>query len=272
MIAPADFDYVRQLVVRNSAIVLDPGKEYLVESRLLPVARKEGFASIQEMVRRMQSVPSNGLHTRVIEAMTTNETLFFRDIHPFETLRTAALPAILDRRSLERKLNILCAACSTGQEPYSLSMLLREHFPQLASWSVRIIGCDLSHDVLDRAKAGRYSQLEVGRGLPTSYLLKYFKRDGIEWEIDQSIRRMVEFVPANLAGPWPIFPVFDIIFMRNVLIYFDLETKKQIIAKARRQMRPDGFLILGAAETTFNIDESFERYEPGKAGWYRLRG
>ena len=270
-IAAAEFDYLRRLVMERSAIVLEPGKEYLVEARLLPMARREGCPSVGALISLLRSSASGGLQSQAVEAMTTNETLFFRDVHPFETLRKLILPDLINRQARERRLTILCAACSSGQEPYSLAMLIREHFPQLASWSIRLMAGDLSTEVLARAKAGRYNQLEVNRGLPATYLVKYFRRLGLEWELAEDIRRMVEFFPMNLAATWPLVPPCGLIFMRNVLIYFDLETKKAILAKARRALKPDGHLVLGGAETTFNIDENFERLPAGTAGWYRLR-
>lgn len=270
-LAATEFDYFCRLVMERSAIVLGPGKEYLVESRLLPLARREGCETLTCLMARLKAEPPNGLHSRVVEAMTTNETLFFRDVHPFEVFRTVALPGLIASRASERRINILCAPCSCGQEPYSLAMLIREHFPQLSSWSLRLMAGDLSTEMLAKAKAGRYRQLKVNRGLPARYLVKYFRRQGADWEIDEDIRRMVEYFPMNLAGSWPILPVMDVIFMRNVLIYFDLATKKTILAKVRRLLKPDGHLVLGGAETTFNIDESFERFPEAKAGWYRLR-
>jgi chemotaxis protein methyltransferase CheR len=270
-IAAADFDYLCRLVMERSAIVLEPGKEYLADSRLLPVARRAGCDTIGTLIARLRSTSYGDLHRQAVEAMTTNETLFFRDAHPFETFQTMVLPGLIASRASERRINILCAPCSSGQEPYSLAMLIRERFPQLASWSLRLMAADLSTEMLARAKAGRYSQLEVNRGLPAPYLVKYFRRQGVEWEISDEIRRMVELFPMNLAGQWPILPPLDIIFMRNVLIYFDLETKKSILSKVRRVLRPDGYLVLGGAETTFNRDESFERLTAGTAGWYRLR-
>ena len=270
-IATPEFDYLRQLVMERSAIVLEPGKEYLAESRLLSLARRTGCENVESLLARLKSAPENGLHSQVVEAMTTNETLFFRDAHPFEMFRTRALPDLIASRSSERRLTILCAACSSGQEPYSIAMLVKEHFPQLASWSLRLMAADLSTEILARARAGRYSQLEVNRGLPAAYLVKYFRRQGIDWEISEEIRRMVEFFPMNLAGPWPFLPALDVVFMRNVLIYFDIPTKKSILAKARGVLKPDGHLVLGGAETTFNVDEGFERFPGATAGWYRLR-
>ncbi|HYC33213.1 MAG TPA: protein-glutamate O-methyltransferase CheR [Gemmatimonadales bacterium] len=268
-IASGDFDFIRDLIRRRSAIVLEPGKEYLVESRLGAVAREEGFASLEHLVTELRTRPSNGLHRRVVEAMTTNETTFFRDIHPFDALRQAILPELIERRASQRQLTIWCAACSSGQEPYSISMLLREHFPALTGWTVRIVATDLSGEMLERARSGRYSQLEVNRGLPASYLVKYFRKQGLEWQLAEEVRRMVEYRELNLNEPWPGVPPADLVFLRNVLIYFDVETKRSILAKVRRVLRPDGYLFLGGSETTMGLDDTYQRMPVGKAVCYR---
>ena len=266
-----EFNYVRRLVLEQSAIVLEEDKGYLIESRLLPLARREGFASLDLLVRCLQAEPFHGLHRQAVEALTTNETSFFRDFHPFEALKKFVLPDLIVRRAATREQSIWCAACSSGQEPYSLAMLLSENFPQLASWKVTILGTDLSTDVLARAREGRYSQLEVNRGLPASLLVKYFQKRGYDWHLRDEIRRMVDYQSVNLAGAWPILPPIDLVMMRNVLIYFGTETKKEILAKIRRVLKPDGYLFLGAAETTFNIDDSYERVQLERATCYRVR-
>jgi chemotaxis protein methyltransferase CheR len=266
-----DFEYVQELVRKRSAIVLEAGKEYLVESRLSAVARAEGFASIEHLVVELRRTQANGLHRKVIEAMTTNETAFFRDLHPFEALRAQLIPELMQRRGAQRQLTIWCAACSSGQEPYTIAMLLREYFPALGGWRVRILGTDLSREVLDRAKAARYSQAEVNRGLPAAFLVKYFRKQGVEWQVVDDIRRIVEFGELNLNEVWSGVPPCDLVFMRNVLIYFDVETKKTILAKLRRVLRPDGYLFLGGAETTMNLDDAYQRVVFAKnGGCYRL--
>jgi len=219
----------------------------------------------------MQAEPFQGLHRKAVEAMTTNETSFFRDFHPFEALKKFVLPDLLALRSAERTLNIWCAASSSGQEPYSLGMLIRENFPQLLSWKLRILATDLSTEVLARAREGRYSQLEVNRGLPANLLVKYFQKQGCDWYLRDEIRRMVDFQIVNLSNAWPALPPVDIVMIRNVLIYFGIETKKEILAKVRRVLKPDGYLFLGGAETTFSIDESFERVQFERATCYRIR-
>ena len=266
-----EFNYVRRLVLDQSAIVLEDDKGYLVESRLSPLARREGFGSINLLVQRMQTEPFHGLHRRAVEAMTTNETTFFRDYHPFEGLKKFVLPDLISRRAEERTLGIWCAASSSGQEPYSLAMLMRENFPELLSWKVHILATDLSTEILARAREGRYSQLEVNRGLPAGLLVKYFQKRGCDWYLRDDILNMVEFQIVNLANAWPVLAPMDIVMMRNVLIYFGVETKKEILAKVRRVLKPDGFFFLGAAETTFSIDDSFERVQFERATCYQVR-
>jgi chemotaxis protein methyltransferase CheR len=266
-----EFNYIRHLVLTHSAIVLEEDKGYLVESRLSPLARREGFASLSLLVQKLQAEPVHGLHHRAVEAMTTNETSFFRDFHPFEGLKKFVLPDLIARRATERELSIWCAASSSGQEPYSIAMLVRENFPQLASWKVRILATDLSTEILARAREGRYSQLEVNRGLPASMLVKYFQKRGCDWYLRDEIRNMVDYQIVNLASAWPALPPMDIVMIRNVLIYFGMETKKGILAKARRVLKPDGYFFLGGAETTFSIDDSFERAPFERATCYRIR-
>jgi chemotaxis protein methyltransferase CheR len=268
-IAPDDFGYVRTLVRQRSAIVLEEGKEYLVESRLSAVAREEGFGSVERLIAELRAHPGNGLQRRVIEAMTTNETTFFRDIHPFDALRQTLLPELIQGRATQRELSIWCAASSSGQEPYSIAMLIREHFPVLAGWKVRILGTDLSGEMVERARQGRYSQLEVNRGLPAPLLVKYFRRQGLEWQLSDEIRGMVEYRELNLNEPWPTLPPADLVFLRNVLIYFDVDTKRTILGRVRRVLRPDGYLFLGGAETTMNLDDAYQRVPIGRAVCYR---
>lgn len=269
---PADFEYVCRLVRDRSGIVLEAGKEYLVDTRLTPLARDGGLGSVAGLVARLRAGPDDGLAARVVEAMTTNETSFFRDVHPFETLRTAVLPDLIGRRRDERRLSVWFAACSTGQEPYSFALLVREHFPELLGWRLDLLGTDLAAGVLDKARAGRYGQLEVNRGLPATLLVKHFTQHGLTWELNPDVRRMVEFRELNLTRPWPALPRFDLVFLRNVMIYFDAETKKGILGRAARVLRPDGFLLLGGAETTLNLDAGYRRAEHLKGGFYHLVG
>src|SRR5580704_15106564 len=240
-----DFNYIRDLVRDRSAMSLEPGKEYLVESRLDPLARQEGFSSLRDMVDHLRSAPSGELHRKVVEAMTTNETSFFREMRVFEMFRKTIVPRLLAARNRERSLNLWCAACSTGQEPYSVAMLLREQFPTIDDWNITFIASDISREMVARARAGSYNQLEVNRGSPAHLLVKYFEKQGALWEISPDIRRMIDFREINLIHDWPFLPRMDVIFMRNVLIYLDLEAKKSILSRIGRLLDPEGYVLLG---------------------------
>lgn len=268
-ISSREFNYVRNLVRERSALVLERGKEYLVESRLGLLACREGFASLRELLECLPTDATGVLQRKVVEAILTYETTFFRDIRPFEVLRDVVLPDLLTRRASHRSLNFWCAASAAGQEPYSVAMLLRESFASLDSWNIRLIASDLSREILERAREGRYTQLEVNRGLPARLLVKYFQKLGGYWQIHKDIRRMVEFQEINLTEPWPQLPGMDIIFMRNVLIYFDVETRKNILSRVHRLLRPDGYLFLGASETPIILTEHFEPLPQGKSACYR---
>ncbi|HEY0191318.1 MAG TPA: protein-glutamate O-methyltransferase CheR [Kofleriaceae bacterium] len=271
------FNYVRQLVRDRAAIVLEDGKQYLVDSRLSLLARREGYNSAQDVIDRLRAAPGGPLQRKVIEAMTTTETLFFRDGKPYDALRNAILPELIRLRGGERKLQIWSCACSSGQEPYSVGMLLREHFAQLASWDVRIVATDISTEMLDRCRAGRYSQLEVNRGLPPAFLARYFEKlpdrsgervAGHDWQIKLELRRMIELRELNLASAWTMAPT-DLVMLRNVLIYFDIETKRQILTRIRKVLRPGGYLMLGTAETTMNLVDGFEPVRSDGTSYYR---
>jgi len=267
----AEFGYIQRLVLEQSGIVLDDDKQYLAESRLQPLARRAGFNSLSSLVASLLARKFDGIHRQVVEAMTTNETSFFRDFHPYEALRKSVLPQFMHKRASSKELNIWSAACSSGQEPYSIAMLLQEDFRGMAGWNVRLIASELSAEMLTRAREGRYSQLEVNRGLPAKLLVKYFRQQGADWQIAEDLRKCVEFVAINLAGFWPALPPMDIILMRNVLIYFGVETKKAILRKARQVLKQDGLLFLGGAETTFNLDDSFERVQFERTICYQVR-
>lgn len=270
-VTTADFEYVSTVVRDRSAIVLGPGKEYLIEARLLPLARTQGTATVGELIHELRSAPTGPLRDLVVEAMTTNETSFFRDVHPFSALSDRILPDLVRARSGERQLNIWCAACSSGQEPYSVAMLVHDIIGADPAWRVRLLATDLSPAMLARTRAGTYTQFEVNRGLPAGFLVRHFRKQGLEWQIEEPIRRMVETRLLNLDLELTGIPPMDIVFMRNVLIYFDISTKRQILARVRRVLRPDGYLVLGGAETTLNLDDSFERAQIGQAPVYRLR-
>jgi chemotaxis protein methyltransferase CheR len=268
-ISPTDFAYLQGFLRDRSAIVLEPGKEYLAETRLGPVARTLGLGTLDELLHKLRVEPHGALSTRVVEALTTNETSFFRDNHPFEALRTQLLPELIKKRASERVLNLWCAASSSGQEPYTIAMLLDEHFPELATWRVRFLATDISQEMLRRSRAGVYSQLEVNRGLPARYLVKYFEKRGADWQIRKELRDSIEFSELNLARPFPPMPQLDLVFIRNVLIYFDVPTKREILGKIRHNLRRDGYLFLGGAETTLNVDETFKRVPAGTTWCYQ---
>ncbi len=270
-ISTNDFQYISKLVQDLSAIVLETGKEYLVESRILPLAKKEGYESIEELVKNLKTGPKNGLSTKVVDAMTTNETSFFRDIHPFETLKKHIIPDLIKKRETTKELNIWTGASSSGQEPYTFAMVLRDNFPQLKTWKINYISSDISHEMLDRCRKGIYSQLEINRGLPATLMVKYFERHGTEWQVKEDLRNMIDFRYLNLCEKWPLMPKMDLVLLRNVLIYFDVDMKKKILKQIQDLLKPDGYLFLGAAETTLNLNEDFQRMDYKQSGCYRIR-
>ncbi|MBV1885453.1 MAG: protein-glutamate O-methyltransferase CheR [Parvibaculaceae bacterium] len=254
----ADFEYLATLLKDRSGLVLTSNKEYLIESRLLPIAREAGLDDIEGLVGKMKATRTSPLHEQITEAMTTNESFFFRDKTPFEMFEKVIFPHLLKTRSSMKKFRVWCAAASTGQEPYSLGMQLDEFSNKMPGWRHEIVGTDLSAEVLRRAKLGRYTQFEVQRGLPINYLVKHFTQVGHDWELSDKIRNMVQYRKLNLLEDFKILGNFDVIFCRNVLIYFDQETKAQILERMVRQLSPDGFLVLGAAETVIGITDSFK--------------
>ena len=270
-LAAADFAYVRELVHRRSAIFLETGKEYLVETRLLAIIQASGEGSLDQLVSRLRSSPEGSLHKRVVEAMTTNETSWFRDRHPYDALESVILPDLLHRRANERRLTIWSAAAASGQEAYSIAMVLHDRLAADPTWTLRVLATDLSEEMVRRTKAGRYSQLEVNRGLPATKLVRHFTRAGTQWQVNEPLRRMVDARQLNLDAPFPPLPPVDVMFLRNVLIYFKVDTKRQVLDRVRRVLRPGGYLVLGAAETTLNVD-AFERVPLDKTTVYRLRG
>lgn len=270
IVSPADFAFVANLLRQRCALVLEPGKEYLVKARLTPLAQKHGLGGIGQLIERLRG-SDNGLSTEVVEAMVTTETSFFRDIHPFETLKKTVLPKLIELRRPQRQLNIWCAASSSGQEPYSIAMLLKEYFSELMGWRINLMATDISQEMLQRSRSGRYSQVEVNRGLPTPLLLKWFRQEGGAWQLDDQIRGMINFTQMNLAEPWPTMPTWDLVFLRNVMIYFDNSVKKTILGRVNQVLAKDGYLILGGAETTLSLDDSFYRIEALKAGFYQLK-
>ena len=264
---PPDYEYLRKLLKDQSGLDLSADKQYLIESRLVPLSRKAGLAGIPELVQKMKA-GSASLVAQVVEAMTTNETFFFRDKIPFDHFRQSIMPEILKARAARKSVRIWCAAGSTGQEPYSLAMCLKEMESQLAGWRVEIIATDLSQEVLEKSKTGLYSQFEVQRGLPIQLLVKYFKQNGEFWQINPDIRAMVQHRQLNLLQDFSHLGTFDVIFCRNVLIYFDQDTKINIFSRLCKIMEPDGFLVLGAAETVVGLTDAFKPY-PDKRGLYQ---
>ena len=267
---PPDYEYLRKLLKDHSGLDLSADKQYLIESRLLPLSRKSGLAGISELVQKMKA-GSPSLVAQVVEAMTTNETFFFRDKVPFDHFRDSIMPEIIKARAARKSVRIWCAAGSTGQEPYSLAMCLKEMSAALAGWRVEIIATDLSQEVLEKSKAGIYSQFEVQRGLPIQLLVKYFKQNGELWQISPEIRAMVQHRQLNLLHDFSSLGTFDVIFCRNVLIYFDQDTKINIFGRLARIMEADGFLVLGAAETVVGLTDVFKPF-PDKRGLYRPSG
>lgn len=267
-VSVADFDFVRKLVYEHCAIALDDTKHYLVEARLAPIVQREGLPSVAELVTSLRT-GSASLRDDVVAAVATNETSFFRDLHPFDALRDVVIPSVLASNG-GRQLRMWSAAASTGQEAFSMAMLVREHFSHVPD--VSILATDLSDDVLAKARRGRYSQIEVNRGLPARLLVKHFERDGREWQLKPELLNQVTFRQLNLARPFTGVPQMDVVFLRNVLIYFDNARKADVLAQVARVLRPGGYLFLGGSETTYGIDDSYERLHAGRAMCYRPIG
>ena len=265
---PLDYDYLRKLLKDRSGLVLSADKQYLVESRLLPLARKAGAANLADLVGKLKAPGAEPLIVDVVEAMTTNESFFFRDKIPFEHFREFMLPSLIKARAAQRRIRIWCAAASTGQEPYSLAMIVKEMAAQLAGWRIEIIATDLSNEVLEKARAGLYSQFEVQRGLPIQMLMKYFSQSGETWQISPEIRAMVQYRPLNLLTDFGHLGSFDIIFCRNVLIYFDQPTKVDVLERIARITEADGYLALGAAETVVGLTEVFKPHTERRGLYY----
>jgi chemotaxis protein methyltransferase CheR len=255
---PADYDYLRKLLKARSGLVLAAEKHYLVESRLMPIARKHGLFNLNGLVARLKGPDAEPLTVEVVEAMTTNESFFFRDKSPFEQFRDTVMPALMAARTTSRRIRIWCAAASTGQEPYSLAILLKEMGKELKGWRVEIVATDLSHEVLEKAKAGIYTQFEVQRGLPALMLIKYFSQVGELWQLAPEIRGMVKFMPINLLHDFSHLGRFDLVFCRNVLIYFDQATKSGVLDRIAEVTERDGFLVLGGAETVVGLTSRFK--------------
>lgn len=266
-----DFEFICQILRERSGLVLTNDKAYLLESRLLPVARKWKLATFDDLVRTIRTKMDEAVIKDVVEAMTTNESFFFRDTKPFDQFKQIVLPAMLKARASSRTIRIWSAACSSGQEAYSLAMILSEMAPQLNGWRIEIIGTDLSTEILGRAKEGMYSQFEVQRGLPITMLVKYFAQVGDRWQINAKIRSMVQYREFNLLHDPAPLGRFDVVFCRNVLIYFDQQTKGRVLNMVAKQMPEDGYLFLGGAETVLGITDKFQMV-PGQRGIYCVTG
>jgi chemotaxis protein methyltransferase CheR len=266
-----EFEYVRGLVRRESAIVLDDSKTYLVASRLLPLARGEGFQTVGALIAHLQAHPDDALHTEAVEAIATTETSFFRDLHPFNALRDEILPELIARRrGSGQALCLWSAACASGQEPHSIAMILRDRFPSLADWHLQLLASDLSSRMVERSREGSYTQLEVNRGLPVQYLVRFFEQREDRWQLRSEVRDMFRYFQMNLAREWAPMPAADVILLRNVLIYFDVAERRAVLRRVRRLLRPDGYLMLGSAETTLNLDDLLTRVRVGGAVFYQL--
>ncbi len=263
-----DFQYLTRMLKERSGLTIGVEKEYLLENRLVPVARRHGMSGLPELVARMRGPGSLQLEQDVIEAMTTNESFFFRDRRPFDQFTKIMLPYLLKTRAETKTIRIWSAACASGQEPYSIAMLLREQAAHLAGWRCEVVATDLSREVLAKAKAGVYSHFEVQRGLPIQMLVRHFKQEGERWRIDAALRGMIDFREFNLLSDPRALGKFDVVFCRNVLIYFDHTTKARVLERVRAATLDDGFLCLGGAETVLGISDRF-KLVTGERGVYR---
>lgn len=266
-----DFELLSKMLKERSGLVLTQDKAYLLETRLMPVARRHGLKGIEDLADVVRRKGDEKIIDDITEAMTTNESLFFRDTKPFDQFRNNVLPALMEARKTTRRIRIWSAACSSGQEPYSLCMMLKEDAAKLAGWRIEILATDISREMLEKARSGLYTQFEVQRGLPITMLVKYFKQVGEKWQLDPAIRSMVQFKEFNLLNSPSVLGQFDVVFCRNVLIYFDQPTKGMVLGNVSKQMPNDGILYLGGAETVLGVTEKFVPV-PGMRGMYQLNG
>lgn len=268
-LAVADIAFLRDLVANHSGHVIAPRHAGMLEQRLAPVAGSIGLKDVSSLVSRVRMTNDEALSARIAEAVTVNETRFFRDQHLFDTLRDRVIPDLIRRNARRKEIRIWCAACSSGQEPYSVAMVLHEHFPQLKDWNVRIVASDLCEEMLKRVRSGIYSQLEINRGLPAKRLMQFFERKGAAWQVKSHLREAVEVHQINLTRRWPYLGQFDIVLARNVLLYFDQPTRQEILKRLRGAMRPDGHLFIGAAETLIGMCVPYQRIEIDATVCYR---
>lgn len=266
---PSEFNTLKEMLKTSSGFVLTDDKQYLLESRLAPLAKKCQYESVDALISDWCRTKQTSLQNQIIEAMTINESFFFRDKSPFDNFENHILPHLLESNKNQKKIRIWSAAASSGQEAYSLAMILKEHAPKLAGWNIDIIGTDLCSEALEKAKAGLYSQFEVQRGMPIQYLVKNFKQVGSMWQINSDIRSMVQYRQFNLMNSFTLLGRFDVIFIRNVLIYFDKETKANILSRMEKQTNSECFLVLGASETLVNLNKNFKSV-PDVRGLYKF--
>jgi chemotaxis protein methyltransferase CheR len=264
---PGNYRFLQEYIYRESGIVLDQDKSYLIEARLMPIVTRERLGSLNDLCALLRGVNGIAVKQQVVDSMTTNETLFFREIQQYDALRTQVIPRLVEERRNTRRMSFWSAAASTGQEAYSLAMMLLEM--GLSDWNIQILGTDISKPVLDRARAGLFHQIEVNRGLPVSLLVKYFTRVGLDWQLKEQVRQMVRFERFDLRQSMRSLGPFDFVFCRNVLIYFDKETKKKIMAEIRGTLFGGGYLLLGGSETTLGLDDVYQRVPEGKTVMYR---
>lgn len=268
-LAPVEIAFLKQIIAERSGNVISANQDYLLESRLAPVAKSVGLPNVNALVAELKKQPGGYLPERIAEAMTINETSFFRDGAPFEALRTDILPTLIQKRSATKTLNIWCGASSSGQEPYSIALTIREFFNELNAWNIRITATDLSEEMVKRTADGSYSQFEMNRGLPTALLVKHFDRNGANWRAKPELRKLIDARRMNLTGAWPTTTFYDVVFLRNVLIYFDQPSKERILTRIAKVMRPDGYLFLGGGETLINLNVPFLREPIGKTVCFR---
>jgi chemotaxis protein methyltransferase CheR len=264
------FDFIRLFLYEQTGIVVRQDKDYLLEARLSLLAKELNFDSINDLVTTFKKEPTDFLKLKIIESITTHETFFFRDPNLFDHLHQHIIPDLIERKKNEKKINIWCAAASSGQEPYTIAMILSEHAAQLKNWNINFVASDLSEKILEKARSGIYTQFEINRGLPIAYLLKYFEKTEAQWQIKNEVRRMISFSKINLTKPWSLGHQ-DLIFMRNVLIYFDDETKKNILVRLQKVLGADGYLFLGGSETTIGLSDYFQRINIKNSSCYQVK-
>lgn len=269
-LSTTDIDFLKKLVAEQSGNIVNDRQAYLLEQRLGPIAKSRGINGSAELVAEVRRTRDPALTKKISESITVNETSFFRDIHPFEAMKSTILPDLIKARRSTRKLNIWCAACSSGQEPYSIAMTIRENFPELENWNIKILATDISEEMLSKARGGNFSQLEVNRGIPARTLIQNFDRQGTAWIAKPKLRSLIDCRRLNLSKAWPFLGEFDIIFIRNVLIYFDQKSKEDILNRAGKLLKKDGYLFLGSSETTIGTSIPFKRNQIDDTICYRF--